>query len=158
MVSTDVGEVARQGHRWGRFVKRHDALAALSRDHHHALVVAQRLKRARQTNARDARQAFLDYWRADGQRHFREEEEILLPTYARHGDLELPIVARVLIDHVQIRRLADELATGRPSIATLHVLGEELAEHVRREERELFPLIERALPEPELAQLLRLLT
>jgi hemerythrin-like domain-containing protein len=139
-------------------VKRHDALAALSRDHHHALVVAQRLKRASETTAADARQAFLEYWRADGQRHFREEEEILLPSYAGHGDPDLPVVARVLIDHVRIRRLADEVATDAPPIAVLHVLGEQLADHVRREERELFPLIERALPETEMARLLRLLT
>ncbi len=139
-------------------MKRHDALAALSRDHHHALVVAQRLKRASETTAADARQAFLEYWRADGQRHFREEEEILLPSYAGHGDPDLPVVARVLIDHVRIRRLADEIATDAPPIAVLHVLGEQLADHVRREERELYPLIERALPETEMARLLRSLT
>lgn len=139
-------------------MKRHDALAALSRDHHHALVVAQRLKRASETTAADARQAFLEYWRADGQRHFREEEEILLPSYAGHSDPDLPVVARVLIDHVRIRRLADEIATDAPPIAVLRVLGEQLADHVRREERELFPLIERALPETEMARLLRLLT
>jgi iron-sulfur cluster repair protein YtfE (RIC family) len=139
-------------------VKRHDALASLSRDHHHALVIAQRLKRASGASAADARQAFLEYWRADGQRHFREEEDILLPSYAGHGDVEAPIVARVLIDHVRIRRLADELAADTAPIGVLHALGEQLGEHVRREERELFPLIEQALPEAELARLLRLLT
>ncbi len=139
-------------------MKRHNALAPLSRDHHHALVVAQRLKHASEATAADARNTFLEYWRADGQRHFREEEEILLPSYAGHGDVEEPIVARVLIDHARIRRLADELSGDAAPIATLHALGEQLGEHVRREERELFPLIERALPEAELARLLRLLT
>ena len=139
-------------------MKRHNALAPLSRDHHHALVVAQRLKHASEATAADARNAFLEYWRADGQRHFREEEEILLPSYAGHGGVEEPIVARVLIDHVRIRRLADELSADAAPIAALHALGELLGEHVRREERELFPLIERALPEAELARLLRLLT
>jgi iron-sulfur cluster repair protein YtfE (RIC family) len=139
-------------------VKRHNALAPLSRDHHHALVIAQRLKCADEATAADARQAFLEYWRADGQRHFREEEDILLPSYAGHGDLEAPIVARALIDHVRIRRLANELAADTAPLGALHALGQQLGEHVRREERELFPLIERALPEAELARLLRLLT
>lgn len=139
-------------------MKRHDALAPLSRDHHHALVVAQRLKRATQSTAGGAREAFLDYWRADGQRHFREEEDILLPCYAGHGDPDLPIVARVLIDHVRIRRLAHEIAGEGPSIGVLHALGEQLGDHVRREERELFPLIEQALPEADLARLVQLLT
>lgn len=139
-------------------MKRHNALAPLSRDHHHALVIARRLRHASEATAADARQAFLEYWRADGQRHFREEEDILLPSYAGHGDVEAPIVARVLIDHVRIRRLADELAAGTAPIGALHALGEQLGEHVRREERELFPLIERALPEAELARLLRVLS
>jgi hypothetical protein len=47
-------------------VRRDDALSALSRDHHHALVIAQRLRRASETTASDARDAFLEYWRADG--------------------------------------------------------------------------------------------
>lgn len=139
-------------------MKRHDALAALSRDHHHALVVAQRLKRANDSTATGARDAFLDYWRADGQRHFREEEEILLPTYAGFGDPEQPVIARVLIDHLRIRRLAHELASDSPGVGVLHALGEQLADHVRREERELFPLIEQTLPETELARLIDLLS
>lgn len=139
-------------------MKRHDALAALSRDHHHALVVAQRLKRAGETTAAEAREAFLDYWRADGQRHFREEEEILLPTYAGFADPDQPLVARVLIDHIRIRRLAHEVAGDSPDVDVLHMLGEQLGEHVRREERELFPLLEQALPDTELARLARLLS
>jgi iron-sulfur cluster repair protein YtfE (RIC family) len=139
-------------------LKRHDALASLSRDHHHALVVAQRLKRASQATAAAAREAFLDYWRVDGQRHFHEEEEILLPTYAGYRDPEQPVVARVLIDHIRIRRLAQQLATDRPGVGVLHTLGAQLEEHVRREERELFPLIEQALPGVELDRLAQLLS
>lgn len=139
-------------------LKRHDALAALSRDHHHALVVAQRLKRASESTATGAREAFLDYWRADGQRHFREEEEILLPSYAGFADLGQPVIARVLVDHIRIRRLAHEVASDNPGISVLQALGTQLAEHVRREERELFPLIEQALPEVELARLVQLLS
>ena len=139
-------------------MKRHEALAALSRDHHHALVVAQRLKRANETAAAEAREAFLEYWRADGQRHFREEEDILLPAYAGFGDPEAPVLARVLVDHVRIRRLAHEVASARPSLDTLHILGEQLSAHVRREERELFPLIEQVLPEHELTRLVKVLS
>lgn len=139
-------------------MKRHDALAALSRDHHHALVIARRLKRATQSTADGARDAFLDYWHVDGERHFRQEEDILLPSYAAFADPDQPVVARVLLDHRRIRRLAHEAAQGSPGIDVLHALGQQLGDHVRREERELFPLIERALPEPELARLVQLLT
>jgi iron-sulfur cluster repair protein YtfE (RIC family) len=84
--------------------------------------------------------------------HFREEEEILLPTLARFSELDQPIVARVLLDHVRIRRLADDVG-GDVELDPLHALGTELEQHVRREERELFPLIEQSLPEPELVAL-----
>lgn len=139
-------------------MKRHDALAALSRAHHHALVVAQRLKRATDSTAAEARDRFLEYWRADGERHFREEEDVLLPACAGFSDLEEPIVARVLVDHVRIRRLAHEMASDNPSLDALHTLGGQLGTHVRREERELFPLIEQALPERELDRLVQLLS
>lgn len=133
-------------------MKRHPALASLSRDHHYALVVAQRLKRASESNADEARTAFLDYWEADGSEHFREEEEVLLPALARFADPDQPVIARVLIDHARIRRAAGELATAVP-VAALHAIGEELEQHVRREERGLSGLTERAMPEPELVAL-----
>ena len=135
-------------------MKRSAALASLSRDHHQALVVAQRLRRADGGTAAGAREAFLAYWGTHGRLHFRLEEEILLPGYAAHGDAHDPLVLSVRGDHVAIRRRADELAaTDAPTIEALHDLGERLAAHVRREERQLFPLIEGAVPPAELAAL-----
>lgn len=97
---------------------------------------------------------FLAYWESDGRNHFREEEEVLLPACAGALDLDEPVVAKVLTDHVRIRHLADELArSGRPRDGMLQKLAAELEGHVRREERELFPLIERSLPDHELRQL-----
>ena len=43
-------------------MKRSAALAALSRDHHQALIVAQQLRRATVATAAEAREAFLAYW------------------------------------------------------------------------------------------------
>ena len=40
----------------------------------------------------------------------------------------------------------------------LHALGTRLEQHVRREERELFPLIEQSVPENELLRLASLLS
>jgi len=93
-----------------------------------------------------------DYWDRDGRNHFREEEEILLPALARFTDPHQPLIARVLTDHVQIRSCADQVA-GDADLATLKALGQELDGHIRREERELFPLLEQVMPEGELARL-----
>lgn len=116
-------------------------------------MVAQRLKRADEGTAEDARRLFLEYWERDGQRHFRQEEELLLPTFAAFEDPDHPLVARVLVDHVRIRQLAMRLGEAEASPSSLHDLGFQLDQHIRREERELFPLIERSVPEPELIRL-----
>jgi len=133
-------------------MKRHPALAPLSRDHHHALVLARRLRRAEAGDAHEAAQAFLEHWEDEERLHFRLEEEVLLPAYAAHGDPDHPAVIRTLLDHMRIRRDVERLAAGS-ELDLLHELGVRLADHVRLEENELFPLVERTLPEPALAAL-----
>ena len=125
-------------------MKRDPALVPLSHDHHQALFVAQALRRANEATAPEARARFAAYWAEHGQPHFRLEEEVLLPAFARYGDSHHPLVAQALCDHVAIRRLAGEVELASP--AGLRELGTRLVEHVRLEERELFPLIESALP------------
>jgi hemerythrin-like domain-containing protein len=132
-------------------MKRSEALASLSRDHHQALVVAQKLRRATDATAPDARETFLAYWARHGRRHFRLEEELLFPAYAGYGDPHDPRVLRALGEHVMIRQRADALAASpTAALATLEQLGAELAAHVRLEEREVFPMIERLIPSGEL--------
>jgi iron-sulfur cluster repair protein YtfE (RIC family) len=57
---------------------------------------------------------------------------------------------RVLVDHTLIRRDADALEGS--GLDRVHELGDRLEAHVRHEERVLFPLIEQALPDDELAR------
>lgn len=133
-------------------MKRDPGLVSLSRDHHKALSVAQKLRRATAETAGEARAVVLAYWQGHGRAHFRLEEEVLLPAYAGHGDPHHPLVGRVLCDHVAIRHRVDALARDpAPTVAALHELGLHLADHVRLEERELFPLIEQAMPDAQLA-------
>jgi iron-sulfur cluster repair protein YtfE (RIC family) len=135
-------------------MKRSDALAHLSRDHHQGLFVAQRLRRATPATADEARRAFLEFWETDGHAHFSAEEELLLPAFARHEPPTHEAVVRVLTDHVDLRRRAADLAaTPIPSCDALHELGDRLHAHIRHEERVLFPLIEAALSPDELIDL-----
>jgi hypothetical protein len=66
-------------------MKRSNALAQLSRDHHRGLVVARQLNGATRATASAARDAFLAFWEQEGREHFRVEEDVLLPAFARHG-------------------------------------------------------------------------
>lgn len=129
------------------------ALQPLSRDHHKGLAVAQRLRRASPETAPQASAAFLGYWRADGRQHIRREEEVLLPAFAGYGGQCHPLVVRVLLDHLAIRGRARELDHElEQPVEILQELGLQLADHIRLEELELFPLIERTLPAAPLAQ------
>lgn len=117
------------------------------------------MSRADAESAAEVAAAFLEFWEGYGQRHFREEEEVLLPAFAEYGDADNALVARVLTDHVEIRMRANRLrrasgaASDGPDPEALNELGELLATHVRREERELFPLIEEAMPEDAITEL-----
>lgn len=134
-------------------MKRGPALLQLSRDHHQALFVAQRLRRASAETAPQARDAFRAFWREHGNEHFRAEEEILLPAFAGHGDPHHPLVQQVLSEHVAIRHAAGRLEADELSLDALQRLGKNLSDHVRLEERQLFPLIEAALPADDLERL-----
>lgn len=142
-------------------MKRHPDLREFSDDHHGGLVNARRLRRAASGEdgraARDAAVAFLGSWREETGPHFRKEEEVLLPVLARHGqDVESGPVARMLAQHARIRGLAMELSDGvaRNDVRseTLRELGERLEEHIRLEERVVFPWVEQVLAEEALRE------
>jgi hemerythrin-like domain-containing protein len=140
-------------------VKRHPALRALSHEHHHALVQAMRLRRAAAASeAPDAAaRAFVEFFNDVTVAHFREEEETLFPLVA-DDDACRPLLVQALLDHQQLHRLVDALGRGGDLRESMAAAAELLEAHVRREERELFPLIEAAMPEAELGALAEALT
>jgi hemerythrin-like domain-containing protein len=127
-------------------MKRSAALTPLSRDHHHGLVAALELTRASHGDAGEAAAGFLEFWHAEGRRHFQIEEDLLLPGFARHGPADHPAVVRALVEHVDLRRRAQDLEDGAQPLAALHELGRRLSAHIREEENVLFALVEETLP------------
>lgn len=111
-------------------MKRHPFLKPLSREHHHALVLARRATRGDLTAA-DVRRAFYEELAL----HFAFEEEQLLPALRAAGAADL--VHRAEREHDQIRA-----AIAAEDVVTF---GRLLTEHVRFEERELFPAFEAQL-------------
>jgi hemerythrin-like domain-containing protein len=132
-------------------MKRDASLRPLSREHHRALVTAQALQEAKAPP--DLAGMFLTFWREDGRRHFRIEEEVLLPTWALHASVDRDGVTKMLEEHLKIRRSALEIETRGLTADDARQLGRLLEAHVRFEERELFPLIEEALDGEALSQL-----
>jgi ketosteroid isomerase-like protein len=134
-------------------MKRSDALAPLSRDHHHALVAAQALIRADEAGAAEAAHTFVEFFDADGSEHFDIEEALILPA-AVSDNRGSELVDRVMDDHRELRAAAAQLRSGPiPAVERLHDVGARLRAHVRLEERELFPHLEETLPEERLLDL-----
>jgi hemerythrin-like domain-containing protein len=133
-------------------VKRSVELAPLSRDHHQGLFAALKLRRASTEDRDQARATFLAFWE-DGRRHFAIEEELLLPALARHVPCDHDAIVRVLTEHVDLRRRAQDVAAGEERLEALNELGARLQAHIRHEEDVLFGLIEEALEPDELAAL-----
>jgi hemerythrin-like domain-containing protein len=132
-------------------MKRSPELAALSREHHVALELALRLRRARREEAEPLAADAAEFWRLESSEHFRLEEQFLLPRLVRHAGAEDEDVVRTLSDHAELRRRFASVGGGGGDLDALRRLGELLAAHVRFEERVLFPRIESTLDQAELA-------
>jgi len=152
-------------------MKRHPSLHPLSQHHHFALIQALEMRRAAEASAekrpaavKHQAEKFVRFWHKTGQVHFREEEEVLLPAYARDTRLDRDTeIMRLLADHAEIRaavldfeqRLAAKIPIEAEELARL---GKLLHDHVRLEENEVFPRIEKALGEEGLNAMGRRLT
>lgn len=141
-------------------MKRHPALIPLSHDHHAELVQARRLRLASGSDVPEARAAaateYVSAFFTETASHLRVEEEQLFPLLERHAGGS-PLLERVLNEHGELRGLAsalrEEVAAGDVSGETMLQLADLLDAHVRREERELFPVIEQTVPDAELRSL-----
>jgi molybdopterin-guanine dinucleotide biosynthesis protein A/hemerythrin-like domain-containing protein len=125
-------------------MKRDARLRTLSSEHHNALVLARALSRHAAAGTADA--AVVRDLRARFERelqpHFRIEEQLLLPALRALGDDAL--ADRVEGDHSALRAHLD--AAERGEAGHVASFAELLTEHVRFEERELFPSCEARLP------------
>ena len=136
-----------------RDVKRHPALVPLSHDHHHTLVRARQLRRAA-VDADDDTLAevaarFRSAFAGEVTRHFRDEEELLFPLLAEAEGPPAEALVQAAMQHARIRALVRRL----PDREAAAELGALLEEHVRLEERELFPLIQETVPAERLNEL-----
>lgn len=139
-------------------LKRHEALHPLSHHHTKALHMALKLNRAgtekSRSSVKETIQDLRGFWEPEGRQHFREEEEVLLTAFAQHAPIDRPEITEMLLEHVGIRALIDTLLKAEETdVSIMHELGQYLESHIRKEERIIFPMIEKALPEEKLREL-----
>jgi hypothetical protein len=129
-------------------MKRSPELAPLSREHHHALDIARRMRRATPEDLEDVLARFRRFWQLEALHHFELEERELVPELC--GDPAWAAgLQRMRDEHVELRSRGESVS----DLESAHGLGELLNAHVRFEERELFGIIEDALSPDELARL-----
>jgi hemerythrin-like domain-containing protein len=127
-------------------MQRSPQLVPLSHDHHVALEVALLLTRATEAGRTSAAARFVAHWQDRGRRHFAAEEQAFTagllpadPTWAGH-------LQRMRDEHERVRGFVADLQDADVPLATVHAAGELLRDHVRFEERVLFPYAEERLP------------
>jgi hemerythrin-like domain-containing protein len=138
-------------------MKRDERLVRLSREHTHALLLAQRLTRglpeASDEEAVTLYSTTISFWSAGLLPHFRAEGECLLARLIRHVPDEDERVQRLHRDHLRLEgfvasmRDSDDVAERRRLLAEFAAT---LRTHVRWEEETLFPATESILGEGEL--------
>jgi len=129
-------------------IKRSKHILQLSKDHHFALLFCWKIRQGLKQEVDTERiKKYVQYfWEKDMQAHFREEEEILFAL------VKGAKVEKALDDHKQIRKQVELLKTlsGKPAAELLSALVDNVDAHVRYEERELFPHLEKVLTEAQL--------
>ena len=134
-------------------MKRDKNLVNLSSEHHDGLVIALRIKKAleRPNNYQAIVNYVLHLWDSL-KNHFNQEEENFLQS--ENIDKENELIKRMLNEHERFEELVNRLSSGNDTVKeALTEFAELLNDHIRFEERELFPYVEQSLTKDELEQI-----
>jgi len=137
--------------------RRHESLIPLSREHHYGLMLCMRIHRGLPLHNQDemwvrekAVQA-AQFFETEMAAHFKAEETALFPAMRSLTGTSV-LLGELLAEHRKLEAIAARL-DGAEIAKLVDVLGEfaDLLEaHIRKEERELFPLYETQMS-PEMA-------
>lgn len=119
-------------------IKRNKNLTFFSHEHHHGLVFCVRLKKSEQTDKKTVQEFIKSFWQNHLKAHFAIEEELLKPMIVNKA-----ILKQFKNEHKEIEKLIK--ATIKPS-NDVHknaiLLSSLIKNHIRFEERKMFPHIE----------------
>jgi hemerythrin-like domain-containing protein len=128
-------------------IKRSKQLTPLSKDHHDGLLFAFKIKQGLK-NGSDIKliaEYVQWFWKNHLEEHFREEEQILAP----HLPAENELLKQMFDEHESIEAMI-HINENIPDSTLLQNLAQAIDDHIRFEERVLFPYAEKIIPENEL--------
>lgn len=144
-------------------MKRHDSLAPFSREHHQALILAQLLKndaplyKGLPDTIEEKIKYALRFYSSELIHHFELEEKIFDLARKINGTLEYLIV-ELIDEHRILTAMFSALPESKNKPEKMNSLGELLTSHIRKEERQLFPLLEQNLTADQFLEIDHLLT
>jgi hemerythrin-like domain-containing protein len=139
---------------------RHPSLIQLSRDHYEGLLLCLQLREPHRiimnnwtTEESKQGHAVAQFYHDHLSLHFLTEEQSLFPLVMTHVPEGKPLVDELLREHREIERRIRQFEEVDPAgtASQLQQFGEFLEAHIRKEERQLFPLVEAKAPPHVLA-------
>lgn len=126
-------------------LKRHKALQPFSRQHHHGLLLSWKIRSGFNKNIEVERIKTYADWFFENELlpHFDLEETHIFPLL----DADHEWIKRALAEHRRLKRLFND---DKDVERSLHKIEEELEQHIRFEERTLFPEIQKNATEAQL--------
>lgn len=132
-------------------IKRHPAIAELSRDHHTGLLLVWKIREGIKKSIEPERikQYVIHSFDSELQPHFIEEEDLLFGKIAKENKLRIEAEN----DHNAICEMAGDMKHNSLSAyESLQTFADRLEKHIRFEERELFNFIQEDFSEADLSQ------
>ena len=131
-------------------MKRHEALVQLSRDHHFGLLLGWKLKEGLKRDISPERMAkyIKLFYEQNLKPHFLEEEETLFPILGN----EHPMIKEAISEH---REMEHMISTKLNTPDEIQIFADLLNNHIRKEERQIFPEIEKQATDDQLQRLLQ---
>ena len=132
-------------------MKRHEALVQLSRDHHFGLLLCWKLKEGLKKEISVERMSkYIGlFYLKNLKPHFAEEEETIFKILGE----ENPLIKEAISQHRIFEKMIED---GFKSQAQIEEFRSLLELHIRTEERQIFPEIEKQATEQQLEDLLKL--
>ncbi len=143
-------------------MKRHDALAPLSREHHNSLILSRLLRidappyRELPTAPAEKINYALAEYHSHILPHFKKEEAVFHLLEGANEKVDA-LTRELENEHRQIELQFSQLNAASPDTHLMNELGTALDNHIRKEERILFPLIQESIEEPLFDQIRSLL-
>lgn len=129
-------------------IKRSEHIIQLSREHHFSLLFCWKVKKGVKKEVEPNRiiKYVLYFWKKHLLPHFSEEDILF-----EHVDD--PLVQRAYAEHHELNAILESLSTATTEEKAILIpkIADLVDNHVRFEERELFPHLEEAIPESQLA-------